>query len=77
LSTGQAFFVVSFIADKKLPVYIPVPFSMKEVDSALQHLSINVPVSLPPDKYSVRIGISSSIPGVYSLNSTSYELEIK
>lgn len=77
LSTGQAFFVVSFIADNHLPVYVPVPFSMKEVSAVVQQLSINIPVSLPPDKYIARIGISTSIPGVYSLNSTSYEFEIK
>lgn len=77
LQSGQAGFVVSFFADKKPPVHIPVPFSLKEVDSALQQLSINIPVSLPANKYTVRIGIASSIPGFYSLNSTSYEFEVK
>ena len=77
LEDGQAFFVVSFFADKKEPVHIRVPFSLKEVDAGLQQLSINVPVSLRPDKYIARIGISTSIPGFYSLNSTSYEFDVK
>ena len=77
LQSGQASFVVSFITDNKLPFTLPVPFSLKDVDAVKQQLSINIPVSLPPGKYAVKLGISSSIPEVYSLNSTSYEFEIK
>ncbi|MGN6421549.1 MAG: hypothetical protein ACTHMC_28810, partial [Pseudobacter sp.] len=77
LQDGQAFFVVSFFADRKEPVHIRVPFSLKDVDTVSQQLSINVPVSLEPDNYIARIGISTSIPGCYSLNSTSYEFDVK
>lgn len=77
LEKDQAGLVVSFFADKKPPIHIPVPFSMGDVDSVLQQISIHVPVSLRPDKYLARIGIATSIPGFYSLNSTSYEFEIK
>ncbi|MBO9636132.1 MAG: glycosyltransferase family 39 protein [Chitinophagaceae bacterium] len=77
LQKDEAGLVVSFFTDKKPPIYIPIPFSMSEVDSVTRQLSINVPVSLPSDKYLARIGIASSIPGFYTLNSTSYEFDVK
>lgn len=76
LEDGQAFFVVSFFANKKEPVHIRVPFLLKAVEAEEQQLSIHVPVSLVPGKYIARIGISTSIPGFYSLNSTSWEFDV-
>lgn len=77
LQPGEANFVVSFFADKQPPVHVQIPFSLKDVESEKQQLSINVPVSLKPDNYTARIGISTSVPGIYSLNSTSYEFTVK
>ncbi|WP_127132628.1 ArnT family glycosyltransferase [Pseudoflavitalea rhizosphaerae] len=77
LQNGQAGLVVSFITDNHLPYNLAVPFSLKDVDEVKQQLSINIPVSLPPGRYDAKLGISSSIPEVYTLNSTSFGFTIK
>lgn len=58
LQTGQATLVVSFITDGKLPYYLPVPFSLKDVDSAKQltrQEAALIAACLPnPKKYTVK-----------------------
>ncbi len=67
---------VSIFRKKEKPVYFRTEFTVGQIRQAVQPFSISVPVSMQKGEYSARMGISTAIPGYFSLNSTSFPLKV-
>lgn len=74
---GDAFLEVSFFSSKQDPVHVPLPFTLKEIRYTVHNYQVQIPVSLPPGDYTAKFGISTCIPGFFTLNSTSFDIEVK
>lgn len=56
---------------------IPTSFKVNQITQERQAFQLTIPVTLKPNEYVVRLGISSCIPGIPSLNSTSFPIKVK
>lgn len=73
--TASVILSVSLRGEK--PVNLPTGFTVKQIHQQRQSFRLLIPIALPPGEYTGRLGISTAIPLNYSLNSTSFPLEIK
>ncbi|NML19958.1 hypothetical protein HHL16_03685 [Pseudoflavitalea sp. G-6-1-2] len=74
---GDAFLAVSFYSSKQDAVHVPLHCTLKEIRDTSFNYQVKIPVSLPPGDYTAKFGISTCIPGFYTLNSTSFDIEVK
>ncbi|WEK36869.1 MAG: glycosyltransferase family 39 protein [Candidatus Pseudobacter hemicellulosilyticus] len=67
---------VTIVQPDEIDRHFPTGFTVKQLRQERQPLQLQVPVDLPAGHYTVRLALSTAIPQRYSLNSTSFALEV-